>query len=158
MTRGEQSGRAAYGRLDLVCGAVLACASLYLFLDFVPTYAPGEGGAGKIAPSFIPRMALGVMFVCSLLVAIGGLRSKQPGPSSAGRRITLEIVGWACFATVLILLLLYAGFLVAGGFAILSGCALTRYRRRPVLIGAMALLLPLFLDWSVWKLFWIELP
>ena len=152
------TSRAGGGRLDLVCGGILAAASLYLFVHFVPTHAPGDSGPGQIAPSFIPRLALAVTGVCGCMVMAGGWRSRALAPVGDGGRILSEMMGWALFSALLLGLLSLAGFVVAGVFGILAGVALTRYRRRPLVILLLAIGLPLLLDWAVWQLFWIELP
>lgn len=158
MSKPGTDDRDASGRLDFVCCAILAAVGLVLFFWFIPTFAPGEGGPGQIAPSFFPRLAVAVVFACAVLVMAGSARSLLAPGNGAGQHLLAELFGWAAFALALFALLHWAGFVPAGIFAVLCGVALARYRRRPVLIATLAIGLPLLLDWSVWELFWIELP
>lgn len=154
----EEASASAAARLDLVVGAALVALSLALFFWFIPTFAPGEGGRGQIAPSFFPRLAVIVVFVCALLiVARNVLAFRRPG-NGAGPRLACELVGWAVFAGILFAILSWAGFVAGACFAVVCGVVLTRYRRRPLLVAALALGLPLVLDYAVWSIFLVELP
>lgn len=158
MSETDETERGASGRLDVVAGAVLAALSLGLFFWFVPTFAPGAGGPGQIAPSFFPRLAIAVVFVCALIVTVANLGALRRPSTGAGGRLLTEFGGWCLFAVVLFVLLRFAGFVPAGVYAVLCGTLLTRYRRRPILVGLIAIGLPLLLDWGAWSLFLVELP
>lgn len=158
MSEAAKPNRGAHGRLDFVSGALMALVALVLFVWFAPTFAPGEGGPGQIAPSFFPRMAAAVMFVCALLVMARNLRALSAPGTGEGLSLLSELAGWTVFAGGLYALLAWAGFVPAGIFAILCGVALTRYRKRLWLATILAVGLPFLIDWGVWKLFWIELP
>jgi hypothetical protein len=132
--------------------------SLLLFVWFIPTFAPGEGGPGQIAPSFFPRIAVAVVFVCALLIMAANARALAAPGAGEGGRLLAEIAGWTVFASPLFALLAFAGFVPAGMFGVLAGVALTRCRRQPLLILLLAVGLPLFLDWAVWTVFLIDLP
>lgn len=160
-TRGDvedENERGAAGRLDFWAGALLAALSLGLFVWFIPTFAPGEGGPGQIAPSFFPRLAIAVVFACALILMVASARDLALPAGGAGIRLFTEIAGWCVFAGLLFALLTWAGFVPAGIFAVASGTLLTRYRRRPLLCAALAIGLPLVLDVAAWQIFLIELP
>lgn len=155
---GEIAERGARARLDLVMGAVLALVSLALFFWFIPTYAPGAGGKGQIAPSFFPRLAIIVVFVCALIVVLKNIAAFALPGDGSGLRLLAEIAGWTVFAGALFAILSWAGFVAGSCFAVLCGVILTRYRRRPVMIALLALGLPFLLNWAVWSIFLVELP
>jgi len=154
----NESERGATARLDFGAGALLAALSLGLFVWFIPTFAPGEGGPGQIAPSFFPRLAIAVVFVCALILMAVSARHLAVSAERAGVRLLTEMVGWLVFAVALFALLRWAGFVPAGIFAVACGTLLTRYRRRPLLCAALAIALPLVLDVAAWQIFLIELP
>ena len=157
MSEAEQTDRGTGRRLDFVMGAAMAALSLLLFFWFIPTFAPGEGGPGQIAPSFFPRFSVVVVFICAILIMATSARAAMAADGN-GPRLLAEVAGWSAFACVLFALLQWAGFVPAGIFAVLSGVILTRYRGNLILVGLLAVGLPILLDQGVWMLFQIELP
>lgn len=158
MSEPGENNRGASGRLDFGAGVLMAALSLYLFFWFIPTFAPGEGGPGQIAPSFFPRFSIAVVFCCATIITATSFRNRAARVPGEAVQLVVEIVGWSLFALVLIALLQWAGFVPAGIFSVLSGVALTRYRKNYLLIGVLAVGLPILLDRAVWWLFTVELP
>lgn len=150
--------RGARARLNFIAGAVLFLLSAAVILWLIPGFVPGEATRGEVSPKFFPNLAATVILICSIGLMLTNLQTFKLPSGGAARQVALQLAGWTAIATAIFLLLAYAGFFAAAAFSVIAGVAVARYRRRLWLVLLIAVGLPLFLDWGIWTLFYIQLP
>lgn len=148
----------ASGRLDFLCGLVLALVALVALLWVIPAHVPGEATRGEVAPGFFPNLTAGVVLICSLALMAANWRSLGAPGHTGGLRIVIEVLGWAVFAIVIMGLMSRVGFIAASVLATATGVLVSRYRKRLWLAGLITLALPFAITQAIWALFHISLP
>lgn len=158
MTQGNPENRGAAGRLDFASGAVLALLSSVALFWIIPAAVPGGPSRGEVSPSFFPKMAAGVVLICSIaMMAINWRAFKEPS-NGKGLELLFELAGWTAIAAATYALLAHLGFVAAGAFATAAGIAVSRYRRNRILLALLVVGLPFALKYGVWTVFTIQLP
>ncbi|MGI3171018.1 tripartite tricarboxylate transporter TctB family protein [Pseudooceanicola sp. C21-150M6] len=158
MTGADDTGQGAAARLDLISGLILIVISLLALVWVIPVAVPGEAARGEVAPSLFPNLAAGVILICSLALVIVNRRALRMSGDGSGSALLVELLGWAVFATLLMVVLKFIGFIAASIFASAVATLVARHRGRWWIPVIIALGLPVFLQWAVNALFYINLP
>ena len=158
MSDSANPDQGAKRRLDFICGLVLALLSLLALVWVIPMAVPGEASRGEVSPSFFPNLTAGIVFVCSVAMAIMNRGTLRESSHVGGVMILAEVVGWGLFATVIMMLLLHVGLLPASILATVTATFVSRYRGRWWITAVIAIALPFVLRFGVQALFSIDLP
>ena len=158
MSNVKQTDQGAARRLDFICGVVLAVLSLVALVWVIPAAVPGEASRGEVAPSFFPKLTAGIIFICSLALAVLNRDALRANARIGGWTILGEIAGWGVLATTIMLLLIHVGLVPASILATAVATVVARYRGHWGIPVVVAIALPFVLRFGVQALFSIELP
>lgn len=154
----SDTDRGAGRRLDFICALVLTAASLLALVWIIPASVPGEATSGEVAPSFFPNLTAAVVLVCSVALVVTNRGAISMRLGTEGWRILGELASWAVLSVTIWLLLRHLGFIAASVVATAVLTLVSRYRGRLWLVGLIAILLPVALQFGVQALFGITLP
>lgn len=155
-------------RTDIVSGLVLAAFSILLLVWIIPANTSAPQSEHNLSPAFLPSLAALVMLTLAALLALVSwftpardvdTRHEEFGDEARGLGLaeTTDIAVWSAFAVAMMTGFLTVGFLVTA-IAALTLMMLYAGERRPVMITAVALAVPVALQQIAWHAFTVQLP
>ena len=145
-------------RTEIAAAFVLTAATLFALFWLIPNNTEPARSELDISPAFFPMLAAGLVLLLSLAMIVVRLtRAVVATAELSGPAILSEVVVW-CGASVAIWFALpVIGFIPTSiAVVILVGLA-TEYRKWWVL-GAMAILFSIIVDFGAWQVFTVDLP
>lgn len=146
---------------NIVAGIVLAAVSIWLLLVTIPGHIGQAAGKNDISPSLFPTLAAWILLGLSLsLVAVhvAKLRNQGAGPGGQnGVWVLAQFAIWMVTAVLVYVGLNTIGFYVVAA-ALIGIAALACGYRNFILIGGLALAVPLICAQFAWSVFQVQLP
>lgn len=147
--------------------SLLAAAGLFLL---IPAQTGDAGNSTDIAPSFFPNLGLGICLALGMLLLVQAVRGQPDGGGDAsaeeeaadddslsGLDFACDIVIWIAGSVLTILMLGYAGF-IPTGILLIAAWMFYCGMRSPVIIGLVAIGVPVLLERFCWLVLTIRLP
>lgn len=155
-------------RTDILAGLLVAAVSVVLLGWIIPQHTSPPQSAGNLSPAFMPSVAVGVMLVLSaLLVVTSLLKAGDDGDAEheefgaeahgIGKKDLADIALWAAFATAMMVGFVTIGFL-ATAIPALVLLMLFGGQRSLVMIGAVAVTVPVLIQQIAWYAFTVQMP
>ena len=149
-------------------GIVVAALSLVALVWLIPNHTKPAQMATDLPPAFMPSVAVTTCLVLAVLLTVLNRPRGAVGDEAAheefgeeasgmGRAEFVNLALWLGLAALIMTLLQYAGFFVAGA-VLLALAMLYVGLRRPVVLVPLVLGVPAALYWIVWFAFTVELP
>lgn len=146
---------------NIVAGILLAAVSLWLLFVTIPNNVGQAAGKNDISPSLFPTMAAWLLFGLSIsLVALHAPKLRKRGVSSGdqnGLWVIAQFAIWMLVAALAYVGLKTIGFYVVGTTVIAIAALACGYRNY-LLIGGLALAVPVITSQFAWILFQVQLP
>jgi hypothetical protein len=158
MSGSAQNLRDASGRLDFLIGLVAVLAAVLAIVWLIPTQVEIPAVTDQLSPRLFPTLSAGVVGLFGLALMFRSRRwILEPG-GHEGFRFVVEALAWVAWATVVMLLLSYAGFVITGAVSCFAGMLLAGQRRHLLWCALGSVLLPLAVQQLAWYAFYIQLP
>lgn len=156
MSQPEKQGGG--GIIDIGAGVVLAAASLVALFWLIPNHTQPAMSELDISPGLFPTVAAGLVLALSIgMIVQRSVRRPVLAAELSGGKILIELAVWTIAGLAIFLALPTIGFLpVAFAIVALGGLAV-RYRTW-WLLGLIAVLFPVAVDFGAWQIFTVDLP
>lgn len=155
-------------RTDIVAAIVIAAVAIVLLVWIIPQHTSPPQSEGNLSPAFMPSLAVGVMLVLAILLGVSawfsrddgdGVEHEEFGTEAHGIGLTdaADVALWGCFAAAMMVGFLTVGFIPT---AIPALVVLMLYagQRSPVLIGSVAIAVPVLIHQIAWHAFTVQMP
>lgn len=155
-------------RTDLGAAAVLGAAAAWALLYLIPSQTSPAQSETTMSPAMMPTLAVALILVLALVLLASSWRRRDPVAEAEheefgaearglGRAELIELAIWTVTATLLMVVMKYAGF-VAAGAGVLLAAMLFAGQRSPWVLAAVALGTPLLIELTARQLFGVMMP
>ena len=145
-------------RTEIAAALVLMAAALFALLWLIPNHTEPARSELDISPAFFPMLAAGLVLMLSFaMIAVRLTKAVAASIDLSGPAILTELAIW-CGAGLAIWFALPAiGFILTSIAVVVLGGLATGYRNWWVL-GTLALLFSVVVDFGAWQIFTVDLP
>ena len=148
--------------VEIASSCVLVLASLVTLFWLIPSHTNASAASYDVSPAFIPLVSAYMVLALSAIHLALSLRRYGAGRAGAvadprARHILIDTTIWLVICVAIQLGLAWLGFLVVGPAAIAGGLYFAGQRNWWV-ITALAIVIPVLIDFAAWQVFTVDLP
>lgn len=145
-------------RTEIAAAFVLIAAALFAIFWLIPNNTEPARSELDISPAFFPMLAAGLVLMLSLTMVVVRLtRTIAANVALSGPAILAELAIWCGAALAIWLALPAIEFIPTSIAIVILGGVATGYRNWWVL-GTLAILFPIIVDFGAWHVFTVDLP